>query len=207
MAGVRSRSMTGMTGRCPRCHTKTTHCVCAAIPTLMTRTEIVVIRHFREDYRSTGTARIAGLALPNLRFVSYGHAAEPARSELPALLTAGACALFPNEPTSPWPEQLTQLVVLDGTWRETRRMYHRLDALHPLPRLSLPPKDEAVMRLRAPTFEGGRSTLEAIADALGRLEGPHIAEALLAVHALYVERTLRTRGEWERRLREHEATE
>ena len=38
------------------------------------------------------------------------------------------------------------------------------------------------------------STLEAIAHALGILEGPAIAEALLDIHRLAVERTLWTKG-------------
>lgn len=191
--------MTGLVGRCLRCHVKIAHCVCAAIPVVESAIEIVVIRHAREGWRSTGTARIAGLALPKLRFVDYGDAALPARAELPALLLPGACALYPSPEPTPAPPQLKQLVVLDGTWRETRRMWHRLEILHPLPKLSLPQQARSMIRLREPTFEGGRSTLEAIADALALLEGPAVAEPLHALHALYVERVLRARGEWGRK--------
>ena len=87
--------------------------------------------------------------------------------------------------------------MLDGTWRQTRRMFAKLPALHALPRLTLPPKAAPVLRLRVSTFSEGRSTLEAIADALGMIEGEAVALPLHRLHALYVERVFRARGVWE----------
>ena len=54
-----------------------------------------------------------------------------------------------------------------------------------------------MLRLRTTSFEDGRSTLEAIADALGLLEGPEVAAPLHALHARYVEQTFRARGVWD----------
>ena len=75
-------------------------------------------------------------------------------------------------------------------------MYQRLPALWALPQLSLPPKAERVLRLREAPSQVGRSTLEAIADALEILEGELVSAPLHALHRLYVERVLRARGVW-----------
>lgn len=199
-AGGVARSFThdGDNGRCPRCLILKPYCLCAEVPRVEARTPLVVVRHQREGWKSTGTARIAALALPGLRLLEYGDDAEPARAELPALLAPGTHLLFPAEAEAPAVDRaaVTRLVVLDGTWRQVRRMYQRLPVLHGLPRVSLPAKPEPVLRLRESTLEAGRSTLEAIADALRVLEGEAVAAPLHALHARYVEQVFRARGVW-----------
>ena len=63
-----------------------------------------------------------------------------------------------------------------------------------LPRLALAPPAEPVERLRTPPHPEGMSTLEAVAFALAQLEGPEIAQPLLALHARAVDQGLRARG-------------
>lgn len=194
---ARSFTFEGENGRCPTCLVLRTHCVCAEVPRVETRTRVVVVRHQREGWKSTGTARIAGLALPNLRLLEYGEDAQPALDELPGELGEGAVLLFPADGAVPVDvAQVKRLVVIDGTWRQVRRMYQRLPALHGLPRLALPAKAEKVLRLRESSLEEGRSTLEAIADALGLVEGASVATPLHALHARYVEQVFRARGVW-----------
>lgn len=163
-----------------------------------------MVRHERESWKSTGTARVAGLALPNLTFVDFDDDPAGVNERLPAL--TDAAVLFPSERPSPWPDPPpTTLVVLDGTWRQTRRMFTKLPKLHGLPRVQLeqPPAD--VLRLRDTSFEEGRSTLEAIADALGRLESPAIAQTLHALHADFVARVFKARGVYQQKLEAFEA--
>ena len=76
-------------------------------------------------------------------------------------------------------------------------MFGKLPSLAALPRLSLPPKDVAVLRLRGSDAPENRSTLEAIADALALLEGPEVGAPLHAAQALMVERVYRARGVWD----------
>ena len=194
---ARSFTFDGENGRCPTCLVLRTHCICGEVPRVETRTRVLVVRHQREGWKSTGTARIAGLALPNLRLLEYGEDAQPALDELPGELGEGTALLFPSDEAPPVDlASVRRLVVLDGTWRQVRRMYQRLPALHGLPRLALPAKAEKVLRLRESSLEEGRSTLEAIADALGLLEGAAVAGPLHALHARYVEQVFRARGVW-----------
>jgi DTW domain-containing protein YfiP len=172
------------------------------VPHLESRTEVVVVRHDREAYKSTGTARIALQALKRGQLVEYGEDATPANDALRGLVK-DAVLLFPETGVAPEPLRAppSRLIVLDGTWRQTRRMLRRLTVLEHVPRLVLPPKDAAPLRLRETNAPEGRSTLEAIADALGLLEGEALSQPLHELHALYVERVFRARGVWTQKSR------
>jgi DTW domain-containing protein YfiP len=194
---MRSRTSSDLPGRCPRCWIRTEFCICPHLPTVVTRTRVVVVRHERESWKSTGTARVAGLALPNLEFVDFDDDPAGVNERLPSL--EGGAMLFPSEVPAPWPSELPVLVVIDGTWRQTRRMVTKLPRLHGLPRLQFDTPPARVLRLRDTSFDEGRSTLEAIAEALGRLEGPAVSEPLLSLHTDYVERVLKARGVFEQK--------
>ncbi len=197
---VRSLTNKTLPGRCQRCWILDAFCICPSLPTVVTRTEVLVVRHERESWKSTGTARIAALALPHARLMDFRENAEPARSELPAEVGPGTFLLFPSDQAAPWDGSVVKkLVLLDGTWRQVRRMYTKLPALHAVPKLALPEKALKVLRLRDSKFEAGRSTLEAIAEALALLEGESVAAPLHALHAEYVERVFRARGVWDQK--------
>jgi len=196
---MRSMTAPGAPGRCPRCLVLEAHCVCALIGTAQpSRPPVLVVRHHWEAFKSTGTARLASLALSNLRIVDM--AAEnpgPVRALLNEL--SGAWLLYPGAaptaagPLAPRPETL---VVLDGTWRQTRKMLRRLPELSRFPRYSLGPAPERERdRLREPPRQGARSTLESIADALGELDSPECGRRLLELHQRFVEQTRRSRGQ------------
>lgn len=202
---MRSFTTAELPGRCQRCWIRLEHCVCPVVPRVTPRTDVVVVRHAREAMKSTGTVRVAALALPSASVLEYGEDTQPAQADLGPLLEPGTFVLFPAEPSAPWEAAaVKRLVVLDGTWRQTRRMYTRLPALHALPRLALPPKPAPVLRLRESPTEGGRSTLEAIADALALLEGDAVAAPLHRLHADFVERVFKARGVWQQKARGRE---
>lgn len=195
---MRSRTSSELPGRCQRCWIRLEFCVCPHLPRVETRTRVLVVRHERESWKSTGTARVAGLALPNLTFVDFDDDPAGVNERLPAL--DDAVLLFPSETPAPWPTTPpSTLVVIDGTWRQTRRMFTKLPRLHGLPRVQLDGPPATTLRLRDTSFEQGRSTLEAIAEALGRLEGPAVQEPLLRLHADFVERVLKARGVFEQK--------
>jgi DTW domain-containing protein YfiP len=202
---MRSRTSADLPGRCQRCWIRTEFCVCPSLPRVETRTQILMVRHERDSWKSTGTARVAGLALPNLSFVDFDDDPAGVNERLPQL--DDAVLLFPSETPAPWPQTPPKtLVVLDGTWRQTRRMFTKLPKLHTVPRVQLDAAPANVLRLRDTSFEEGRSTLEAVAEALGLLEGPQVMAPLLALHADFVERVLKARGVWEQKLEAFEKT-
>ncbi|CAM3145363.1 DTW domain-containing protein [Corallococcus sp. ZKHCc1 1396] len=189
---MRSRTPEDLAGRCERCYLPATWCLCAQVPVVPTRTELLVIRHNKEAQKSTNTARIAALALPRCRIVSYGAPGQPFDA---SVLDDGADTwlLFPDAPEAegPLPQRL---VVIDGSWAQARRMVQRVPGLRRLPGMRLPPPGPDTRRLRRPPHPDGMSTLEAMAGALARLEGEDVARPLLTLHELMVERVLASRG-------------
>jgi DTW domain-containing protein YfiP len=100
-----------------------------------------------------------------------------------------------GKPQQKLPAELPRrLVVLDGTFRQARRMYRSIRALREMPELALAPPAVAPLRLRDPRRPDGMSTLEAIAHALALLEGEHVAAPLHALYAEVVRRRVAQRG-------------
>ncbi|MDP3232933.1 MAG: tRNA-uridine aminocarboxypropyltransferase [Myxococcales bacterium] len=195
---MRARTSSDLPGRCHQCWIRLEFCICPHLPVVQTKTRVLLVRHERESWKSTGTARAAGLAMPNLQFVDFDDDPAGVNEKLPSL--DDAVLLFPSETPAPWPQTPPKtLVVLDGTWRQTRRMFTKLPRLHALPRVQLDTPAASVLRLRDTSFEEGRSTLEAVAEALGRLEGDAVRDVLLGVHADFVERVLKARGVWDQK--------
>lgn len=130
------------------------------------------------------------MALPNSEIVDHGGIAGPA--QLPTL--DGAWLLYPEgAPTTERPANPPrQLIVLDATWSQARRMYRKLSALRGLPMLRLPDAPMPAARMRESPGEGRVSTIEAIARALRILEGDAPADGLERLFALAVARTAAT---------------
>lgn len=189
----------GAPGRCQRCLLLSDYCVCELVGEgRESQPQVLIVRHHWEAFKSTGTARLAALALSNLRILDLAlENPEPVRETLREL--ADAWLLYPggSETTARPAARPQTLVVLDGTWRQTRKMLRRLPELARFPRFSLPaaPDAEPRDRLREPPRPGARSTLESIADALSELDSAACGERLLALHRTFVQRTRRARGQ------------
>ena len=154
-----------MTAACQRCLFQ--RCLCNEVPTIATRTRVVIVRHHRELHRSSNTGRLAHLALPNSVIVEHGT--PGVATVMPPL--DGAWLLFPEGDGGVPAEPPKQLVVLDATWSQARRMFRKIAALRGLPILRLAPGPMAASRLREAPAPGMVSTIEAIARALAQLEG------------------------------------
>lgn len=171
--------------RCARCRLASAACVCALVPRVETRTRVLVVRHFLERWKPSNTARLAQLALPACELRDY--AADGEELDWSAVDEPGTWLLYPGGGAAGG--EVRRLVVLDGTWPQTRRMTQRIPALRRLPRLSLPAPPDAVERMRRPPRPGQLATLEAIARALELLEGPEVARPLDALFAEVVRRS------------------
>jgi DTW domain-containing protein YfiP len=189
--------------RCADCRMHRSLCICALLPRISTRTRLLVVLHQLEANKPTNTGIVAARCLTNSAVVYRGRA--PAGAEAPALGAAlgpgvRPLLLFPHEAATPleaWrrSEEAVALVVPDGTWAQAARTRKRIPELASLPCVSLPdPATAAERRLRAPPRPGQLATLEAIALALGILEGEDVAAALMRVFRVMTERTMWTNG-------------
>ena len=188
--------------RCERCWQRQDSCICAALTPLPTRTRLLILRHQSERRRPSSTARLAALLLPAVRIVDYGD------GPLPDLDLADSWLLFPDGPAlsvAPSPPP-AQLVILDGTWTQARRMRNRVSALATLPRFSLPPADRPLPRLRRQSLPEGMSTLDAIGRALALLEGDAVLAPIEAVLQRVVDRANETQRRTETRTNRSQGT-
>jgi DTW domain-containing protein YfiP len=188
--------------RCDACRMHRSLCICALLPRIATRTRVLLVLHQLETRKTTNTGVIAARCLTNSAVVYRGRAPAGVEAEsLDATLARGGTPvlLFPHASATPlaeWPvaDGPLVLVVPDGTWSQAARARRREAALARLPCVALPDATDPVSRLRAPSRPGRMATLEAVAIALGILEGPDVAEALMRVYRIMTERTLWTNG-------------
>ena len=181
--------------RCPECRMHRLLCVCDILPHLPTRTRVVLVIHKYEARKPTNSGLLAARCLPNSEVLVRGRAgeeprfaADPGRQPL---------LLFPHEtavPIGDFAQSPVTLVVPDGTWRQAAKVAHRLPGLEGAPYVTLPPDAPTLYRLRAELHDGRLATLEAIARALGILEGAEVRQALERIFRVMVERTLWMRG-------------
>ena len=144
--------------------------------------EVLILQHPLEQHHAKNSARLLHLSLPGSRLV-VGEMFDDAA--LRALLpdTHTTLLLYPptqykdHTPSAPLdpatlrhPARL-RLVVLDATWRKSRKMLHQSPALQRLPRLALDEVPTGRYAIRKAHTPGQLSTLEATCAALAQLEG------------------------------------
>jgi DTW domain-containing protein len=153
---------------CPRCERPLSTCLCATLPAppLAHRTALLILQHPAEAGHAKNTAALLTLGLQRARLL---------RSEVfdARLAGPGTALLYPGEALKAAPadlSQLNQLILLDGSWRQSRRLLAANPWLAQLPRVSLPQQESryAIRRAHRP---GQLSTLEAGLHALALLEG------------------------------------
>jgi DTW domain-containing protein YfiP len=185
--------------RCPRCRVNASLCVCALIAPIETRTRLVLVIHRREERKPTNTGRLAIECLPNSQAIVRGNESSP---DTPFTWDGSTqpLLLFPHADAVPIArfaasERPVTLIVPDGNWRQAAKVRARVPGLSDVPCVSLEPDAPTMYRLRHERRDGGLATIEAIARALGVLEGEHVRSALEKVFRAMVERTLWSRGQ------------
>ena len=186
---------------CLRCGLNPTLCICYLIPTLNLVTRILLVVHTKELKRTTNSGRLALEALTNSSLKIRGIIGENL-DLTPDLTTSYQSLLFyPSEDARELNSDFmktikkpVQLIVPDGNWRQASKVATRHRELKDIPRVKITTPNTARHHLRAESTEYGMSTLEAIAKALGVIEGPEAEAALTRLYRAKLEATLKGRG-------------
>ncbi len=161
---------------CARCDRPSRVCLCRHLTPLATRTRVLLLQHPRERRKAIGTAKLAHMCLPNSELrVGVSFEDDPvvrARiedPERPALLlypgpNAGSLEALRGEAAR-------TLVVLDGTWPQSKILLRENPSLARLPRYAFTPAAPSEYRIRREPARDFVSTLESLALALSLLEG------------------------------------
>ena len=174
---------------CPTCLRAQTACICQWVTPINNQVEVVVLQHPKEVDHAKGSARLLHLSLQLSQLVVGDVFSDVALNDLltgsphavrdtlllyPELPQdeASGLAAAPALPVSGLSSPTAlRLVVLDGTWRKSRKMLFQNPLLQQLPRLvlaHLAPSRYLIRKARRPEH---RSTLEATCAALAQLEG------------------------------------
>lgn len=174
---------------CSRCLRPELACICRWSTPIAHATEVLILQHPLEEKHAKGSARLLHLSLPNSRLL-VGEVFD--EQELTALLHAPftpdtpskhPVLLYPETPDDAdmalpattldmarvEPGEL-RLVVLDGTWRKSRKMLYANPLLQLLPRLALSDAPASQYLIRKARGAHQLSTLEATCYALMQLE-------------------------------------
>jgi DTW domain-containing protein YfiP len=169
---------------CDNCLRPESACICRWVTPVPHKVEVLVLQHPLEMNEAKGTARLLHLSLPRSRLV-VGEVFDVCEWQPPGD-ARHSLLLYPDLPSDRGaglplppaaapellrdPSQL-RLIVLDGTWRKSRKMLHLNPALQQLPRLSLQDMPASNYRIRRAHRPDQLSTLEAVCAALAQLEG------------------------------------
>ncbi|WP_250460354.1 tRNA-uridine aminocarboxypropyltransferase [Microbulbifer litoralis] len=172
---------------CLTCQRPLNVCYCSALVHIANRIKVLIIQHPLEVKHPFNTGRMAHLCLANSELVvaeALGYA------ELARLLGPGSALLYPNLVWLPAVEQvgaggqlaaglLEQLVVIDASWRKSKKMLHLHPALQQLPRVSFEGALQSNYQIRRSSIVNSLSTLESIVMAMAQLEPENNFQGLL----------------------------
>jgi DTW domain-containing protein len=189
--------------RCDDCQLAHYACICVYRPRLQSRCEVVLLMHRNEVFKPTNTGRLIADVLPAQTHVFCWHRTEPDPA-LRALLAdpeRQCCVVYPEEGGRQMDADallqtdcINTFILLDGTWKQGRRMLTLSRWLDAVPRMALP---ETLLRgyaVRKSRLSHQLSTAEAGALCLQLAGEAQQAEALLDYFALFNQHYLATRG-------------
>lgn len=148
-------------------------------------TTVLILQHPLEVDHAKNTGRLLHLSLPNSHLLVGESWSEQVLADA-GLPPQPTWLLYPRgAPDAPPPADQTptlgnshaavaaptRLVVLDATWRKSRKMLHLSSWLQALPRLALDDTPASRYAIRKAHRPGQLSTLEATCAALALLEG------------------------------------
>ena len=189
---------------CPGCQMHRSRCFCELIPRLDLKTRLSLIVHHKELRRTTNTGQLAVKALVNSEMLVRGEVTEDLnRLDLGSCLSPDyqSVLFFPAENAIELNEEFVRaqsrplhLIVPDGNWRQASKVAIRHKEIAHLPRVMIRAENVDQHRLRAETTPEGMATLQAIAHALGIIEGDTVRNVLLQLYHQKLHRTIESRG-------------
>jgi len=162
---------------CLRCFRPGAFCVCGTIRRVSNRTRVFVLQHPRERFHAIGTARLARLGLSDVDVGVHWTRAESEAALGRRVPEESTVVLYPSPSARDLAEWVgsggprpRHLVVIDGTWPQSRTLVRRNAWLRRLPHVRLVPERPSAYRIRRAPDPSCLSTLESIVAALSILE-------------------------------------
>jgi len=177
--------------RCSECRLSNSLCLCEQIHAKPSSVDFLLLFHRDEIFKPTNTGKLIDDCFPEHTFCFEWSRTEP-QPELLQLLNDPKRRFYilypydleqPRElvnaiPVAENDQKIPTLVILDGTWRQSRRMFNSSRWLPNFPIFKLTPEQASTYATRGAAYQNYLSTAESVALALsesGLLEpGTHL---------------------------------
>lgn len=179
--------------QCNSCAFPVSMCVCAAVNTLTFSGRCVIIQEAHERQHAKNTVRLLQLVLPQLEVILSSDLAAlddlrvqvSAEVEAWGLLYPSANSEVLDDPATALPELPKQWILLDGTWRKTKRLWFEHAWLSTVRTFCFidPPASQYFIR-KVPSLQT-LSTLESVAYLLQLTQGRSM-DALVNLQSHFV---------------------
>ena len=187
---------------CQGCGLHRNYCICELIPSLNLRTKICLVIHKKELKRTTNTGQLAIKSLVNSEMRIRGEFNNKALDLSDLLIPEYRTLLFfPADDATELTTEFVQtsllpiqLIIPDGNWRQASKVHSRHPELSQVQKVKISSVNTSAHHLRAEHLPEGMATLEAIAYALGIIEGVKIKNILLDLYQAKLKKTLKSRG-------------
>jgi len=190
------KQITSLYESCNECGLPVINCICKKLIQVRTKAKLWILSSEREFCRPSNTARLLKLINPDSTEIFQWE-----RTKSPAQLITNISkadyrpfVVFPAEteelekrtvqfePTSKNPA----FIILDGTWKEARRIFRKSDYLKDLPIVSIESNNATNYDLRRGAAEGNLCTIEAAIELLKMNEEPETSVAIEEYYKLFL---------------------
>ncbi len=195
----------GIFHRCSGCKLNNNLCVCSSIKPLKIESHVSLIVHVRELKLTSNTAHFVNKMLPdNSRLMIRGKMNEVFNAQNVLRSEEKELFLYPHEDAVELNEDFRSknpgpyhLIVPDGNWHQARKVRQREEALKNILAVKLPTGIMTEYKLRKAPHPEWVCTYEAVAHALGILEGSEVRDKLLTFFRSWVKTAIfnRTKDE------------
>lgn len=170
------KQITSLSESCNKCGLPVINCICSKALKISTKARFWILSSEREFSRPSNTARLLKLInSDSTEIFLWQRTKSPDRLlKYINMNEYTAYILFPAEHEESQTrkvkfeltEKIPAFIILDGTWKEARRIFRKSDFLKGLPIVSLEPNFASNYDLRRGAGEGNLCTLEAAIEIL-----------------------------------------
>jgi len=161
---------------CGKCKRPEKACICHLMCEIDNDVLVVILQHKSEQKQTKGTVPLIMGSLLNCElFVGEQFAEEIRLANILDQHRGSTALLYPGEKSETISQlqnqNITCIIVLDGTWKKAFRLFATNEFLHTLPQVTLSKSHQGLYDVRKTDKKNALSTLEATCYALTELEG------------------------------------
>ena len=170
------KPITSLYNSCNKCGLATINCICGKTTQIKSEAEIWIISAEREVYRPSNTARLLKLINPNSTEIFIWERKNQPQKLIEKINDGRykVFLLFPAEDDELKGRRIEYksigkipaFIIIDGTWKEAKKILTKSSYLKEIPIISLEPKYKSEFDLRRGAGEGNLCTIEAAIEVL-----------------------------------------